>query len=135
MVCYRMQPKDVEVMAQCSRVLYASLMQLMTGKAMTIMHQVKTGNGMEAYRRLSVKFDTDTRFTKAARVDQINLWDFSRGTDIIENIEKFEIVCSDVVLETGYEMQDEIKVSKLRLALQPELRQIMEYKTKEQKQL
>ena len=89
--------------------LYSSLVATCEGKALVVIERADKGEGIEAWRRLLLKYEPQTKQTKVLKMVQLLNWDF-KGGDLTGAIERFDRAVTLDEEGTDQTVADDIKV-------------------------
>ena len=89
--------------------LWSSLIATCDNTALVLCERAGAGEGIEAWRRLNVKYDVQTRQTKVVRIIKILNWDFKSG-DLLDQLDAFDTAIAKYESATGKELDDDTKI-------------------------
>jgi hypothetical protein len=89
--------------------LWSSLIATCDNTALVLCERAGAGEGTEAWRRLNVKYDVQTRQTKVVRIIKILNWDFKSG-DLLDQLDAFDTAIAKYESATGKEVDDDTKI-------------------------
>ena len=96
----------------CSASLYGALIATCEGKALVIVERAGSSEGFEAWRRLLVAYEPQTKVTKIAKMLQILSWTFTAASekDVQEQLERYDQAIALYEREVGMRLDDDTKI-------------------------